>query len=1101
MTTFRYVVDNLGGNTAAAILRSYIKPKSLCSVASAYFTVSGFELVANQLEQCKHFRLLLGAEPGADPLRMAILDIWKNIDIRDSPKQAERAVNFFSQDNVEVRLHPGPFFHGKTYILNHPEPRFEKQELTSTTEKSEMEMIERHRPTQLVYKGATIAGSDKAAALVGSSNFTYGGLYQNAELNLFDPMGESMVELLTWFEERWQTSNDIKEEIIKLLQGYYKPFAPFWIYAKALYELYKEDLEGREEAKPGSTIELADFQTAGYKSAMRILNRYNAVLIADAPGLGKTWIGGKLLEEFAYYKREPALIICPAEVESIWRRFAEKYKIPVGGLVHTEVLGRGVKNGCPEIRPQKYKDFSFILVDESHHFRNPDAGRYIWMQQLLALPKPELKVEGELTQLERKMVFVTATPVNNSVWDLYWQLRLLLGRELDNMALRQGIKDLTKYFESAEAGEGNLYDLIEMMAVRRSRTFIKEYYPNATIEGRPINFPDRELERIPYHIHPSLEGLYDTSANAISDCKLVPYRIENYRKTLRDEAKIFRGELLSTLFRILLLKRLESSIWAFRRSLQNIVDLFKATLENLEKGQVMSVENFREYLKTIELSKEDSSAIELVPDQFFEKTEDFDIALMKTDLKSDIKILDDILAMLPADQGKVKEIDNKFQEVKRKVGATEQKIVIFTSFMDTATYLFKHLQSPNKIIALVTGDEAKLWNGDKEIGANRAKIINLLAPKSNDYDIPATEKEIQFLISTDVLSEAINLQDAGEVLNYDFPWNPMKLVQRAGRIDRIGSLHKKIIIYNLFPEKGLEILLGLMQKLLGKIAQVHRSVGLEWSLLGEEPLPVDFAATIERVKAGDKRILIDIEKKMEGLVGLDPQEQLLAILQTLSKEEIERIPDGAGSLTKLESGQKNRKKGFFVAYRKRRLSGAVDRIWRFYPDDQLVPVTNKTQIVEQIQFPRLREPEPRFGEPSMQRLREARQRVEEELMAIEALQRTRRITGPIRKAFDLARRKGRADLDKFLQAKWEAAAVQRKIRTINFTDEVAAIKELEKLAQTFGEKENQIEEPQPKAKLEQNAESVAESLANQEMPKLPKERDPTLEIVCWMHIV
>jgi superfamily II DNA/RNA helicase len=1096
MSTFRYVVDNLGGNTAAAILRSYIKSKSLCSVASAYFTVSGFELVANQLEQCKHFRLLLGAEPGADPLRMAILDIWKNIDIRDSPKQAERAVKFFSQDNVDIRLHPGTFFHGKTYILNHPEPAFEKQNEVTTAKEAE-----RYRPTQLVYKGPSVAKSDNAAALVGSSNFTYGGLHQNAELNLFDASGESAIELLTWFEERWQTSNDIKEEFIKLLRGYYKPFAPFWIYAKALYELYKEDLEGPEGTKPGSTIELADFQTAGYKSAMRILNRYNAVLIADAPGLGKTWIGGKLLEEFAYYKREPALIICPAEVEPIWRRFAEKYKIPVGGLLHTEVLGRGIKNGSPEIPPQKYKDFSFILVDESHHFRNPDAGRHIWMQQLLALPKPEVKTEGEMIQLDRKVVFVTATPVNNSVWDLHWQLRLLFGKELDSIALRQGIKDLPKYFESAEAGQGNLYDLIEAVAVRRSRTFIKEYYPNATIEGHPINFPDRELERIAYQMHLSLRGLYASATNAIDRCRLVPYRIENYRRAMRDEAKVFRGELLSTLFRILLLKRLESSIWAFRCTIQNMIDLFQATMENLNKGQVMSVENFREFLKAIERSKEDDSTIELALSQFFEEAEDFDIPLMKTDLKSDLETLGHILSLLPSDEAKTVEIDNKFQAVKRKLEASEQKILIFTSFMDTATYLFRHLQSPGKTVGLVTGDEARIWNGDKEIGTNRAKIISLFSPRSNEYTLSSAEKKIQILISTDVLSEAINLQDSGQVMNYDFPWNPMKLVQRAGRIDRIGSLHKTITIYNIFPEQGLEIILGLMQKLLGKIEQVHRSVGLEWSLLGEEPLPKDFAVTIERVKAGDKKILIDIEKKMEGLVGLDPQEQLLAILQTLSKDEIERIPDGAGSLTQLEKGKKNRKTGFFIAYRKRRSNGAIDRIWRFYPDDQLVPITNKTQIVEQIQFPRLHEPEPRLGDSSMQRLKQARLRVEEELMSIEALQRTTRITGPIRKAFDLARRKGRADLDKFLQSKWEAAAVQRKIRTLNFSDEDAAIKELEKLAQTFGEKENQEEEPQPKEEAEQKIASVTETVASQEMPTLPKERDPTLEIVCWMHII
>jgi superfamily II DNA/RNA helicase len=1099
MTIFNHVVDNIGGNTADAVLRYYIKSNSLCSVASAYFTVSGFELVASQLERCKDFRLFLGAEPGADPLRMAILDIWKNIDIRDSPKQAERAVKFFSQDNVQIRLHAGTFFHGKTYILNHPEPAFEKQESAPSKEKPTEEIGERQRPTQLTYKGKTVTKSDDAAALVGSSNFTYGGLRQNAELNLLDASGESIVELLTWFQERWETSNDIKAEFIKLLQGYYRPFDPFWIYAKALYELYKEDLEGPEGGKPGSTIELADFQTAGYKSAMRILNRYNAVLIADAPGLGKTWIGGKLLEEYAYYKREPALIICPAEVEPIWRRFASTHKIPIGALLHTEILGRGTKEGCPQCPPQQYKDYSFILVDESHHFRNPDAGRYLWMQQLLALPKPEVKVEGKKVQLDRKLIFVTATPVNNSVWDLYWQLRLLVGKELDNIALRQGIKDLTKYFENAETGDGNLYDLIEALAVRRSRTFIKEYYPKATIEGRPINFPDRELEKITYHMHPSLEGLYAKAATSIERCKLVPYRIENYRKAMKDEAKVFRGELLSTLFRILVLKRLESSLRAFQCTLQNIANLFQATLANLEEGRVMSVENFREYLKTIELSQEDDNTLDLRQDQFLEKAEDFDIDSMKNDLRIDIQLLNEILTLLPDDPTKLIELDQKFLEIKKELKGTKDKILIFTSFKDTADYIYKNLQSSDQTIGLVTGEQAKIWTGTKEIGTNRAKIINLFSPKSNGYTIPSAETNIQILISTDVLSEAINLQDAGKVMNYDFPWNPMKLVQRAGRIDRIGSTHPKVTILNLFYEKGLEIILGLMQKLLTKIAQVHRSVGLEWSLLGEEPLPVDFATTIERVRTGDKRVLIDIEKKMEGLIGLDPQEQLLAILQTLSKDEIERIPDGAGSLTKLQPGQKNRKTGFFVAYRKHQPSGAIDRIWRFFQDDQLAPITNKTQIVEQIQFPKQYKAEPRFEEPSMERLKQSRLTIEEELAALEALQRTKRITGPMRKAFDLARRLGRADLDKFLQTKWDAGAVQRKIRTINFNREDEAIKELEKLYQTFGEKETEVSES--KAEPQKNTEPPTETAAKQEMQQLPKERDPTLEIVCWMHII
>lgn len=1101
MTSFRYVVDNFGGNTVDAILRQYIREESLCSIATAYFTVSGFELVAEKLEKLKNFRMLLGAEPGVDPLRMTILDIWKNIDIRDSPKQAERAVEFFSKENVRIKLHSGPFFHGKSYILNHPQPVFEKRMSPKTTEKSES-AVERDRPTQLIYKGKAAKKSDYSVALVGSSNFTFGGLHNNAELNLLDVSGESIPELLTWFEERWQTSEDIKEEFIELLKGYYTPFAPFWIYAKALYELYKEDLGGSKEGKPGSTVELADFQTAGYKSAQRILELRKAVLISDAPGLGKTFIGGKLLEDYGYYKREPALIICPAEVEPIWRKFASKHNIPVGDILHTEALGRGVKNGCPHCPPQKCKDYSFILVDESHHFRNSEAGRYIWMQQLLALPKPEVKVEGKLVQLDRKLVFVTATPVNNSVWDLYYQLRLMYGPELDDIALGQGIKDVIKYFERAEEGDGNLYDLIEKVAVRRSRTFIKEYYPNATIDGHTINFPERELERINYVMHSSLEGLYAKAAMTITSCKLVPYRVENYRKIAKDESKVFRGELLSTLFRILLLKRLESSLRAFQCTLQNIIDLFQATLQNLEKGRVMTVENFRDYLKAIELSQEDEGTLDLNPEQFFEQAENFDLNSMKDDIESDLQILTSVLNLMPKDSAKLVEIDQKFQAVKLKLKNSKEKILIFTSFKDTADFLFKNLQSPNQVIGIVTGEEARVWTGTEEIGSNRAKIISLFSPLSNQYTVPNDEREIQILIATDVLSEAINLQDAGRVMNYDFPWNPMKLVQRAGRIDRIGSNYKKITIYNLFYEEGMEIILGLMKNLLGKIAQVHRSVGLEWSLLGEEPVTMDFAVTMERIKAGDKKVLIDIERKMEGIVGLDPQEQLLAILQTLSKEEIERIPDGAGSLTKIDSDQKNRQKGFFVAYRRRLSSGAIDRIWRFYSDNQLSPLTNRTQIVEQIRFPKIHPAETRFGESSMQRLKQARLSIEGELQSLEALRRTQRITGPIRKAFDLAKRTGRADIDKFLQNKWDSPAVQRKVRSLNFSNEALVIKELEKLVETFGDKEEKSES-EPKIEEQQRQTSVMESveLTETEIAQLPKERDPTLEIICWMHIV
>jgi len=1108
MTSFRYVVDNLGGNTVAAILQRGIKDSSMCSIATAYFTVSGFDLIADRLEKCRAFRLLLGSEPGSDPLRMMIFDVWRNIDIRESPRQAKRAVEFFSRNDVEVRLHPGPFFHGKTYILNHPKPNFtasfragEELMRTDRPNLTTESLSERPRPTNLIYSGPQTSKGDRTFSLVGSSNFTYGGLLQNAELNLLDLRGESAIELLTWFEERWQRSKDIKADFIKLLQGYYRPFAPFWIYAKALWELYKEDLAGPEAEKPTTQIELAEFQVAGYRAAKRILERWKGVLIADAPGLGKTYIAGRLWEDYAYHGREPTLIICPAEVEQIWTRFAQKQRIPEPVKLHTEILGRGVREGAPEVPVEKYRDFSLIIVDESHHFRNPEAGRFAWLQKLLSLPPPQVKIGGKTISVDRKVVFVTATPVNNSVWDLYAQLLLLYGPKLREIAARQGVTDVAAYFEDAQEGAGNLYDLIEAVAVRRSRTFIRQYYPDATLEGKRVRFPERDLHQIEYSMHPQLATLHTEAAHAIENANLVPYRLESYRIGLRDEVKILRGDLLSTLFRVLLLKRLESSLLAFRSTLQSILKLFQASQEMLMQGKVLSAENLREYIRALSASKEDQQSVEVRADLEPEELGEFDVQAMQRDIETDIKSLGSVLGLLPENPDELARIDAKLTEVKKRLTATPQRTIIFTSFVDTANYLFKHLRAEGVVVGLVTGEDSRIWDGAEEKGVGRGRIISLFSPESNEYTMRTGEKEIQILVASDVLSEALNLQDAEAVLNYDFPWNPMKLVQRAGRVDRMGSFHDRIGIYNVFPDRGLESILQLMQKLLDKIAQAHRSVGVEWSLIGEEPVPMNFAVTFERVRAGDKHVLIDIEKHMEGLVGLDPQEQLLAILQTLSKEELDRIPDGAGSLTKLSAQARNRQTGIFVAYRRRRGPQDVDKVWRFYPDGRLQAMSNKTEIIEQIQFPTSHEPEARFGDDSLRRLREVRLATEEELRAIEARQRTVRITGPIRRAFDLIRLKGRGDLDRFLQLTWQQPAVQREIHKIDFRREDKALSRLEELAKTFSDQTKMVMEPLPTESSRELSISPAHDPTQAELPQMPNEHDPSLELVCWMHIV
>ncbi len=1105
MNRFKFVVDNLGGNTVGGLLKTYLKPSEQSSFATAYFTVSGFDIVADNLEKTKNFRLLLGSEPGTDPLRNTILDIWKNIDIRDSSKQAERSVTFFQRPDVKIRLHPGPFFHGKTYILNHPDPIFDKianddtreSSLEKSGRNSEEHIVEgRIRPSTFIFKGKFSELQNIATAIVGSSNFTYGGLTKNTELNLFDPIGASLIELLTWYQERWDISKDFKEDFIKVLKGYYKPFDPFWIYAKALYELYKDDLGIEKEEKPGSIIELADFQRAGYRSAVRILNQWNAVLIADAPGLGKTYMAGKILEDFAYTQRQFALIICPAEVESIWDSFTRAEKIPVKKILHTEVLGRGMREGDPKIEPSDYKNCSFILVDESHHFRNPDTGRYQWLQQLLAMPKPQIKIEGQMRQIERKVVFVTATPVNNSVWDLYWQLRLLFGEKVKDVAFRQGITELGKYFEATERGKGNLYDFIEKVAVRRSRAFIREHYPNATLDGKPVKFPIRELDNIPYSLHENLGNLYEDAANTIERLALVPYCLESYCKCPKDETKILRGELLSTLFRVLILKRLESSLNAFRISTSRLQKLFELFLKMLQEGKILESRDLREYITLAESAEEDGINAEITEIlQTALSPDDFYIERMKVDIQNDITAISGILKNLPEKQNELITLDNKYKEVSRWINYNKKKMLIFTSFMDTATYLFNFLKTQEHRIGLVTGDKCKLWTGSETINTKRGNLIKWFSPHSNNARIKKGE-EIDILIATDVFSEAINLQDANIVLNYDLPWNPMKLVQRAGRVDRMGSQHPTVLVLNVFPEKGLETLLKLMKRLQNKITQTHRAVGLEWSLLGEQPITIDFVSTIERVKKKDVGVLTDIEKNMEALIGLDPQEQLLAILQTLSKEDIEKIPDGAGSVTSIKQSTTH-KPGFFVAYRRKHTEHDVDQIWRFYPETG-GNITNKTEIIQPLQFPRSYPSLKRFDENTLSLLRNYRITLENEMQATERRQRTEHISGYIRKAFELTQRKGRSDLYLFIQKSWKKGAIERALRKIPFKNEEKALKIIEALMKRFGSSGEQIDPTQVEP-ISVGKEPLKLPV-NDEIAPFPKERDPRLELVCWMHI-
>ncbi|MFQ5503022.1 MAG: helicase-related protein, partial [Phycisphaerae bacterium] len=697
------------------------------------------------------------------------------------------------------------------------------------------------------------------AAIVGSSNFTGPGLTSNRELNivhrvftredeptdalaadrvgylqaedpseqetLLDPSGievpstarrmiksevgaRAISDLTDWFNRQWDASSDFKQDLIELLDASKfggKEYTPYHVYVKALYEYFRDEL-GEDVVAPGrSAVALSEFQDDAVKKARRILKRYDGVLIADSVGLGKTWIGKKLLEDFAYHRRQKAIVVCSASLREMW------HKELASATIAAEVVGmEGM--GRENFDPKRYGDADVILVDESHNFRNDKANRYLALEQVIQYNGGRGR-DGE----RKKIVLLSATPINNDLYDLANQIRLFTQAEPDYFR-DIGIGDLDAYFRRArrvvrqqQAPPGTvLFNLLEEIIVRNTRPFIKVAYPNATIKGEPVRFPTRRLKTVEYSLGETYAGLYDKIVVAIESLSLAPYKLESYRKpeTILDEQAHEwdqgREQGFIGIFKTRFLKRLESSIQAFRLSLHRALTFESTYLDYLLDGKVVSSSDFQKAMRfLLDREKEDEStpgsaadkldAVEqakaYIDDLPKVDLNQYDLRKMRKDVESDIELLNGLYN----DSAPLAENDAKIEALKCMLGKNlrGQKILIFSTFKDTSRYVHRCL----------TDDAAEDWRRDignpsirRIDGGNhpneRGRILGLFAPQANEADVKK-EDEIDILISTDVLSEGQNLQDCGNIINYDLTWNPIRLVQRNGRIDRIGSPHER----------------------------------------------------------------------------------------------------------------------------------------------------------------------------------------------------------------------------------------------------------------------------------------------------------------------
>ncbi|MDQ6645400.1 MAG: DEAD/DEAH box helicase, partial [Chloroflexota bacterium] len=720
-------------------------------------------------------------------------------------------------------------------------------------------------------------------------------------------------ELAEWYERQWEAARDFKDELIDLIDSSKfgrKEYTPYQVYMKAIFEYFRDDLESEADgaASVRSAVELSEFQEDAVKKARKILASYDGVMIADSVGLGKTWIGKKLLQDYAYHQRFKAVVICPAALQKMWRDELLSAGIAVH-IITQEALGRD------EFDIGDAQDADMFLVDESHNFRNRNAQRYENLERILVANNHRGKISGE----RKKLILLTATPINNNVFDLYNQVNLFTGGDRSYFAAA-GIGDLYRYFQVARRANQQqqtgiaLFNLLEEVVIRRTRPFIKEAYPNATIKGHPIRWPERKLKTIRYNLEATYGGIYDKLVNRIEGLKLAPYRLETYKKQgiARDQFEEGREEALVGIFKSRYLKRFESSIDAFRISVRRALEFLETFESYILEGKVLNSASFQKSMRFLAREdEEDDATLSSLSEQLDARIEArqfietlptlnaalYDLKRLHNDLRKDVNALReiwrDIAVITPAADAKLAKLKHLLAgELKG------QKVLLFTYYKDTARYLYKQLGSDDPAADLwrASANEPRIRRMDSGADAReRAKLVAQFAPHANNKpELAGSHNEIDILISTDVLSEGQNLQDCGVLINYDLHWNPTRMVQRAGRIDRIGTSFDTLWVMNMFPDEGLEKLLGLVESLSRKIASIDRSGFLDTSILGEVVHPQNFN-TLRRIEEEDGKVV----EEQEQFVELVSSEYLLQNLRNLldsgMRQMLENLPDGIHS--------------------------------------------------------------------------------------------------------------------------------------------------------------------------------------------------------------
>ena len=722
-----------------------------------------------------------------------------------------------------------------------------------------------HAKAYITHGKMDIIGS---TALVGSSNFTYPGLTQNVELNV--QLQREVERLQEWYERHWNEAEDVTADILRTIERHTREYSPFEVYLRAMMAYFQShELSVSEWEKTESKIYpiLSQYQREGYHTLMEIARRYNGAFLCDGVGLGKTFIGLMVIERLLFERKRVALFVPKAARVDVWeaklKRYLPKARGRLSNLViynHTDLLRGG---SYPEWMQEVKEEVDAIVIDEAHHFRNLSSQRY---RQFFEI------TEG------KQMFMLTATPINNSLYDLMHMIELFSRREPGYFSQAPlGIHTLRGHFRQMEdaldalVGDGGAVEmdtlfaedilakdeLFRALVVQRSRTYVKRSLQQHG--GDKVMFPERQDPRVvSYSLAQTYGSLLDKLEEAFNKEKpLLTLAIYSPLAYYRgpdasiDPMVAGRQQQVVGLIRVLLLKRFESSARSFEASCEDLLLklLYFVQLHNPKTAQRWADQHAAllarvgEHRPRWRTGSEEDADEDLIPEEFKKKievldAEAYDITgiVMDTLLDLDVlaRFLDELKDFDPAQ-------DDKLQQFIHLLTTDpilkQHKVLIFTEYQDTARYLFERLH--------VAGVEP--LNEVDSLTRSRSTVIRAFSPyynESSSAELAAEKnKEIRVLISTDVLSEGLNLQDATCIINYDLHWNPVRLMQRIGRVDRrldaeveakivadhpeLAVVRGTVYLWNFLPPDELNRILSLYERVTHKTLRISKTFGIE----------------------------------------------------------------------------------------------------------------------------------------------------------------------------------------------------------------------------------------------------------------------------------